>query len=165
MTTPNEPNAFAFWFSAGPIQSGEVAIVPPTTNVARSAPGRSERIEILRWSRKRGVQSQKISEPTIQAGSTTTQPADRSSDAEPNSSRDHAAEDEEPDREPHLVGRRAHLDAPGARVHVLVELPDRESPDQEADHDRDRGRQDIVRGGAEQVADDGSRSCRRASCA
>ena len=59
----------------GPIQSGDVAIVPPTTNVARSAPGKSERSEIWRWSRKRGVQSQKISEPAIQAGSRASQPA------------------------------------------------------------------------------------------
>ena len=82
MTTPNEPNAFAFWFSVGPIQSGEVAIVPPTTNVARSAPGKRERNEILRWSRKRGVQSQKIIEPAIQAGSNASKPLARSSDAE-----------------------------------------------------------------------------------
>ena len=69
MTTPNEPNAVAFWFSVGPIQSGDVAIVPPRTNVARAAPGNSERIGILRWSRNRGVQSQKINEPVIQTGS------------------------------------------------------------------------------------------------
>src|SRR5512132_1865877 len=82
MTTPNAPNALAFWSSVGPIQSGEVAIVPPTTNVARSAPGRSERSESSRWSRNRGVQSQKIIEPAIQAGSVASQPFERSSDAE-----------------------------------------------------------------------------------
>ncbi len=43
MTAPKEPNAFAFWLMVGPIQSGELAIVPLRTNVARSAPGRRER--------------------------------------------------------------------------------------------------------------------------
>ena len=134
-----------------------MAIVPPTTNVARSAPGRSERSEILRWSRKRGVQSQKIIEPAIQAGSSASQPSARSSDAETVISAISPLKAKNQIVKQHLVGRRADVDAPGPRVHVLVQLSDRESPDQEADHDRDRGCQEIVRRGAEQVVDEARR--------
>ena len=68
--------------------------------------------------------------------------------------RDDSSEREEPDREPHLVGRRAHVDAPGPRVHVLIELADGESPEQEPDHDRDRRCREIVRSGAEEIVDE-----------
>ena len=58
--------------------------MPLSTNVASSAPGRSERSETSRWSRKRGVQSQKTIEPPTQIGSATSQPLALSSDADPN---------------------------------------------------------------------------------
>src|SRR6201999_3489049 len=58
MTAPNELNALASAFRVGPIHSGDVAIVPPRTKDASSAPGRRERTAILRCRRKRGVQSQ-----------------------------------------------------------------------------------------------------------
>ena len=94
----------------------------------------------------------------------TSQPLGSSSDAEPNMTRDDAAEDEEPDREEQLVGRCPHGCARRARTRPGTAAR-RESPDQEADHDRDRGRRDVVRGRAEQVARRCSRSRRRASCA
>ena len=153
MTAPNPPNAVAFWFIVGPIQSGEVAIVPLRTNVASNAPGRSERIGIARWSRKRGVQSQKTIEPAIQSGSARSQPLARSSDAEPSMNARRPLIEEEPDRVPRLVGSAACMDTPRPRIHVLVELSDRDPPDQEADKDGDRRHRDVVRSSAEQVAD------------
>jgi len=56
--TPKGPNAWAFWFSVGPIQSGDVPIVPPRTKDPTSAPGRSFLVGTFLCSRKRGVQTQ-----------------------------------------------------------------------------------------------------------
>ena len=56
--TPKGPNALAFWFSVGPIQSGAVPTVPPSTKAPRRAPGRSLLVGTFLCSRKRGVQSQ-----------------------------------------------------------------------------------------------------------
>ena len=66
--------------------------------------------------------------------------------------RDEAARGEEPDSEPHLVGDRSDLDAPGACVEVPVDLADPEPPEEEAEHDRERGGKDVVGGASEELA-------------
>src|SRR5262249_38079253 len=68
MTTPDGPNAWAFLFSVGPIQSGAVPMVPPSTKAPSRAPGRSFLVDTLLRSRKRGVQSQKTTEMANQTG-------------------------------------------------------------------------------------------------
>ena len=84
----------------------------------------------LRWSRKRGVQSQKFVEPAIQAGIRTSHPWFGRFAAGDRHQRDEPARDEEPDREEQLLGHAANVDAPDARVEILVELADREPPEQ-----------------------------------
>ena len=49
------------------------------------------------------------------------------------------------------------MDAPDARVEVLVDLADREPPEQEADHNRERGGKQVVGGAPEQVMDEARR--------
>ena len=128
MTTPNEPNAFPFAFTVAGKKKGEVALAPPRTNVASSAPGSRARKPIVRCKRKRGTQSQKTVDPRSQTGRRTSQPVSRSSAARDDGERDGAGEDEEEDREQRLVGSRSDLDPPGAGVDVLVDLADSDPP-------------------------------------
>ena len=129
---PKEPNAFPFVVIVAGRKSGETAAVPPRTIVASSAPGSSLRRPILRWSRKYGTPSQNTSEPTIPdrdehgpaAGVAELGLRDHDDRVE------RAGEDEEEDRVERLIGRLIRPDAPGARVDVLVELADPDSPEE-----------------------------------
>ena len=151
ITTPNEPNAFPFWFSVGPIQSGEVAIVPADDERREERPGQEgAKRDLAMEQEARGPEPEdhRAGDPCRKQREQAVGSQLRRRDGH---QRDRPAEGEEPDCVAQLVGRPPHMSAPGARVHVLIELSDRESPDEEADHDRERGCQQIVRGGAEQV--------------
>ena len=63
-------------------------------------------------------------------------------------------QDEEEDREQRLVGHRSDLDPPGPRIDVLVDLPDSDSPQEEADDDREGRGEPVRRGAAEGVLDE-----------
>ncbi len=84
--TPKEPNALPFAFKGAATNNGAVAIAPPSTIEASSAPGSRSRNPTFRWSRKRGTQSQKTVDATSHAGSTTNQPVSRSSAEETSAS-------------------------------------------------------------------------------
>ena len=88
-------------------------------------PGQEGAKRDLAMEQGRGVQSQKTIEPPIQSGSATASRS-RGVPRRPEHDRQDAAQEEEPDRVPQLVGHAAHVDTPSARIHVLVELPDRD---------------------------------------
>ncbi len=142
--TPKEPNAFPFVASVARRKSGETAAVPPRTMVASSAPGSSLRRPILRWSRKWG-RSQPEHERAEDPDGDEHEPAAGVAELGlcDEDERDRCGEDEEEDRVEHLIGRRCDADVPGARIYVLVELADPDSPEQEGDDHREASRERV----------------------